>query len=209
MIAVYGGTFDPIHMGHIKVIQRMLSLPDIQQLRLLPCYQHPDKGYAHSSPVHRLNMLRLIARPPVLIDTSELERQGVSYTIDTIKSIRSDYPIQMPLTLILGQDVYAAINTWRGMNRLAELTHLIVVARQTSLGVPPTLWQPAASFEELLQRPAGHVFLMHNPLADISSHQVRNLIASGQSVRYMIPGAIWNYIRRNRLYGYQEENEYK
>lgn len=209
MIAVYGGAFDPVHLGHIKVIRSILSLPEIQQLRLLPCYQHPDKRHAHSSPAHRLNMLKLVTRAPTLIDTRELKRKGISYTVDTIESMRSEHPTLMPIALVLGQDVYAAIDTWREVSRLAQLTHLIVAARHTSLEMPTTLWQPVASLKELLQKPAGNVFLMHNPLIDISSHQVRNLIVSGQSARYTIPGVVWNYIRRNRLYGYKEANELK
>lgn len=205
MIAVYGGAFDPLHLGHIKVIQNVLRQPEIQQLRLLPCYQHPDKGNTHSSAIHRLNMLKLITRAPVVIDQRELDRRGISYTIDTMDSLRQEYPANQSIVLVLGQDVYATVSNWQRAARLAELVHLLVIARPAApIVTTTTLWRLVDSLQVLLEEPAGCVFFMRNELVDVSSSQIRALIASGQSPRYLIPGTVWNYIQRNQLYGYQK-----
>jgi len=209
IVALYGGMFDPIHLGHIKIAGQLAKHQAISEVRLLPCGVHADKGAAHAPPQHRYNMLKLVAADSLRVDRRELERRGTSYTLGTVKQIRAELGAQTPLAFILGQDAYATIKNWRQARLLPALTHLIVVARNGSHDQngtsdwQPGNWQAADNLEALQQRPAGLVFFINNALIDISSSQIRSLIAQNIQPRYLLPGVVWSYIQRNKLYGYQ------
>ena len=203
--AIYGGAFDPVHLGHIKIALHILPQPEIAQLRLLPCRLHPDKSEIYATPAHRCNMLKLIAKDSLIVDRCELDREGVSYTVDTAKHLREKLGAEMPLALVLGLDAYAAISNWHHAEQLPSLLHLIVVTRPNiEFEGGNSGWQSVATLQEMMQDPAGMMFFMSEPLIDISSSQIRSMIAQGIQPRYLLPGMIWNYIKRNQLYDYKE-----
>ncbi len=205
--AIYGGAFDPVHLGHIKIALHILAQPEISQLRLLPCYLHPDKNEPYATSVHRYNMLKLIAKDSLTVDHCELERRGVSYTIDTVKHLRATLGAEMPLALVLGLDTYVTINSWQSAKQLPSLLHLIVVARPKAKFENSNRnksWQPVDTLQEMTRHTAGTVHFMSEPLIDISSSQIRTMIAQGIQPRYQLPGVVWSYIKRNRLYDYKE-----
>ena len=203
--AIYGGAFDPVHLGHIKIALHILAQPEISELRLLPCYLHPDKNKSHATSAHRRNMLKLIAKESLIVDHCELNRKGVSYTVDTAKQLRQKLGAEMPLALVLGLDTYATINSWQNAEQLPSLLHLIVVARpKIKFENCNNGWQSVDTLRAMAYRPAGMVYLMPEPLIDISSSQIRTMIAQGIQPRYQLPGVVWSYIKRNRLYDYKE-----
>ena len=203
--AIYGGAFDPVHLGHIKIALHILAQPEIAQLRLLPCRLHPDKNAIHATPTHRCNMLKLIARDSLVIDHCELNRESISYTADTAKHLRKTLGAETPLAWVLGLDTYATIGDWHNAAQLPSLLHLIVVARpNVQFESSDSGWQTVATLQEMTQQPAGMIFFMSEPLIDISSSQIRSIIAEGAQPRYLLPGTVWNYIKRNQLYDYKE-----
>ena len=210
IVAIYGGAFDPVHLGHIKIALHILAQSEISQLRLLPCYLHPDKNKPHATSAHRYNMLRLIAKESLIVEHCELDRKGVSYTVDTAKYLRKTLGAEIPLALVLGLDTYATINNWQNAELLPSLLNLIVVARPKvkfaidDVEVDNSGWQSVDTLREMIHYTAGTVHFMSEPLVDISSSQIRTMIAQGIQPRYQLPGVVWNYIKRNQLYDYQE-----
>ena len=205
--AIYGGAFDPVHLGHIKIALHILAQPEISQLRLLPCYLHPDKKKPYATSAHRCNMLKLIAKDSLIVDHCELNRKGVSYTVDTAKQLRETLGAKTPLALVLGLDAYTTINSWQNAEQLPSLLHLIVVARPKTkfeVGVSNSGWQSVDTLKEMTHHTAGMIHFMSEPLIDISSSQIRAMIAQGIQPRYQLPGVVWSYIKRNQLYDYKE-----
>ena len=203
--AIYGGAFDPVHLGHIKIALHILAHPEISQLRLLPCYLHPDKNKPYATSAHRCNMLKLIAKESLTVDHCELDRKGVSYTVDTAKHLRKKLGTEMPLALVLGLDTYTTINSWQNVEQLPSLLNLIVVARpKVKLENDNSGWRSVETLQEMTHHTAGTVHFMPEPLIDVSSSQIRTMIAQGIQPRYQLPGVVWNYIKRNQLYDYKE-----
>lgn len=212
MIAVMGGAFDPVHFGHVKPALELLAHPEITRLRLAPCRVHADKAPAVAAPEHRLRMLELVAGGGLTVDARELARPGVSYTADTLDHLRAEVGDRRPLAFVAGRDVAAHIGDWERGAHLPLLSHLIVLARPASEGggadaTPALAWRRAGDLRELTTRPAGLVYYLHNRTLDISSTTIRALIARRRAPRYLLPGAVWNYIRRHRLYGWDDAGD--
>ena len=211
MIAFLGGIFDPPHFGHLKPALELTQRPEITQLRFLPCYQPPHKQTA-TSDVHRLTMLKLIEKPPaIVVDDYEIERRRVSYTVDSLRHFRRQVGDQQSLAFVLGQDTFQEIASWSRYRQLLELVHLIVTVRPGyTISDDHVLLQASggwAPLSELAQVPAGKTALFENQTWDVSSSDLREMIARGGQPRYLMPGVVWNYIRRHRLYGCRENAE--
>ncbi|MBC6414217.1 MAG: nicotinate (nicotinamide) nucleotide adenylyltransferase [Chromatiales bacterium] len=205
IVAIYGGAFDPIHLGHIKIALQVLAQPEISQLRLLPCYAHPNKSAMHSSATHRYNMLQLIAGDSLIVDRCELERADNCYTADTATYLRKALGNDLPIAMLLGADAYNEINDWYKATELPSLLHLIVVARPgVKLYDSKSAWQRVQTLQEMSHRSAGNILFMSEPFINISSSQIRLMIAQGIQPRYLLPAVVWSYIKKNRLYHYRE-----
>ena len=208
MIAFLGGMFDPPHFGHIKPAFELAQCDEIEQLYFLPCYQPSDKTISVSTE-HRLAMLDLIEEPPVvLVSRYEIDKQAVSYTIDTLIALRQQHGEKESLAFILGTDAFMNITEWKSFTKLLELAHLIVVLRPgCTVADNHRLLKSSKGWSvlsDLANTSSGKIAKFENQLQDVSSSQVRNLIAQGQAPRYLVPGVIWNYIRRHQLYGYHD-----
>ncbi len=203
-----GGVFDPVHFGHIQPALELLSRPEISQVRLMPCRVHPDKGEAGADARHRLRMLELIAGADLAVDGRELEREGVSYTVDTLEQLRAEAGAGRSLAFVAGQDAAAKISGWRRSESLPSLAHLIVLARPDCGDYsPPPLWRRAEDLQTLATSPAGCVHLVRNRPVAVSSGAIRGMIRRQEQPRYLLPGSVWNYIRRHRLYGWNEHRD--
>ncbi|MBK1641222.1 nicotinic acid mononucleotide adenylyltransferase [Chromatium okenii] len=208
MIGILGGTFDPIHFGHLRPALECRQALDLQEIRLIPLKVAVHRPQPIATAAQRLQLLAAAIREQAdfVVDTRELDRSGSSFSIDTLTALRAEYGATMPLCLLLGADAFAHFLTWRRPHDLLKLAHLVVMTRPHSAAVTePALvalerqhgtTAPAA----LAAAPAGYIFRQAvTPLA-ISSTQIRQLIASSLSPRYLLPEAVLALIERERLY---------
>ena len=201
-----GGSFDPVHVGHLRgaiIVREALNLARVD---LVPAAQSPLKPEATLTGAHRLAMLELaIADVPGLgADALELNRAGLSFTIDTLEALRTQYGATRALVWIIGSDSLATLPRWARWRELLRLAHVAVLDRPGS-DMPPeevTNWlsQHRVEHSELSLRPAGGVFMLHQPLLDIASSQIRDMFASGDNPRFLLPDAVMEYIELNTLF---------
>ncbi|HEX5041447.1 MAG TPA: nicotinate-nucleotide adenylyltransferase [Candidatus Polarisedimenticolaceae bacterium] len=213
---VLGGTFDPVHLGHLhaaRCVRLAFALPEVV---LVPAAIPPHKGRPGLAPAaHRLAMVRLAAREEawLTVSTAELDRGGVSYTIDTLTAMRHARPDATPL-FILGVDAFLELRTWREPEALVHRFDLVVVDRPGSslpAGAPdPELasllqavpFSPAAgrAFLGAPRPPEGRVFRLEIPPCEISSSEVRRCVARGAPLDLLVPPAVARYIQDQGLY---------
>ncbi|MBO1518497.1 nicotinate-nucleotide adenylyltransferase [Oceanisphaera pacifica] len=206
-IGLLGGTFDPIHNGHLRPAIELQERLNLAEVRLLPNYIPPHKATPDSAPKHRLAMARLAAEqtPRLVIDDRELMRDRPSYTLETLIELRAELP-DTPLCFLMGMDAFCGLNRWHRWQELLEYTHLIVSYRP---GYQPhfnstikALYQAHGTTESstLQQHLAGYIYLFNNAQLDISSTQIRSILHQGNNPQYLLPEAVANYIREQRLY---------
>lgn len=207
MIGVFGGTFDPIHFGHLRCAWEIAEQLALREVRMLPARvpPHREPPVASADQRRRLLELALAGQTLLRLDTRELERDGPSYMVDTLSSLRGEVNDE-PLCLILGQDAFNGLATWHRWQAIPELAHLVVITRpgSTPAGNGPVrdLVERCgvANADELRVRPAGAVlFRTVTPLA-ISASGIRSLLAAGRSPRYLLPDAVLDCMRREGLY---------
>jgi nicotinate-nucleotide adenylyltransferase len=208
MIGILGGTFDPIHFGHLRPaldIQQALGLAEV---RLLPCRLPPHRDPPHATAEQRLAMVRLAiaGEASLSIDERELRRDGPSYMVDTLLSLRAEVGDQRPLALLIGMDALHGLDRWHRWREVADLCHLVVATRpgwetphtgEVAELVRARRVEDAAA---LRSRPAGTLLFCPVTLLDISASRIRALVASGRSPRYLSPGAVLEYIQMTGLY---------
>ena len=196
-IGVLGGTFDPVHNGHLVVAEVARERLNLAEVIFVPAGQPWLKADKLITPAkHRLEMLRLslAGKSYFKISTMEIERAGPSYTIDTIIELRSKINAGDELFFILGQDNLAQLPQWREPSRLIQLCYLVAVPRP---GSPrPNLKTLEASLPGISQR----VMLMDEPQVDISASEIRERVGRGLSIRHLVPEPVNLYIKENRLY---------
>ena len=186
MIGLLGGSFDPVHHGHLIVAQAAREKLGLDELRFLPAREQPFKQGRHrSSPDHRAAMLSLAIKgtPGFALEPIELERSGPSYTIDTLEALRTREP-GSEFVLLLGADAAAELPAWREAKRIPQLARMVVFAR-------PGSKVPAAP--EIAQ-------VIEVPAIDISATEIRRRVANRLPIRYWVPDAVAEYIARHRLY---------
>lgn len=208
MIGIFGGTFDPVHIGHLRPVLEVFQDLALDEVRLIPCHVPPHRAAPAASATQRLAMLEaaIHGEPGLKADDRELRRPGPSYTVDTLTSLRAELGNTTPLCLLLGMDAFAGLNTWHRWRELIQLAHLIVMHRPAS--PPPAQGDVAALFAEhrtdnlalLRSRPAGHILLKEVTQLDISATHIRALIKEGKSARYLLPDGVWDKVRKNRIY---------
>ncbi len=214
MIGIYGGTFDPVHYGHLRTALEVQEALGLAELRLVPCQIPPHRGEPGARPEQRLALLQaaLGDNPPGLrIDARELERPGPSYMVDTLASLRGEQGAERPLVLIVGLDAFLGLHRWHRWESLFELTHVAVMRRP---GFEPE-WPPELAREreqrltpraaDLRSRPSGLIHCVTVTQLDISASRIRALIASGRSARYLTPDGVLEGINQMGLYGMTEQ----
>jgi nicotinate-nucleotide adenylyltransferase len=207
-IGILGGTFDPVHCGHLRIALDALQMLDLQEVRLLPCQQSPLRDAPDVSGEQRLAMLEaaIAGEPGLVADGRELQREGQSYTVDTLQSLRGDFP-QTPLCLIIGMDAFLDFAQWKDWQQIFTLAHIVVVQRPGSeLQFKSAALQQqfeqrrCQRADELASSQAGRIYLLEATRLDISATQIRALVDAGKSARYLLPDAVWQYIQQHRLY---------
>ncbi|HHJ80383.1 MAG TPA: nicotinate-nucleotide adenylyltransferase [Candidatus Tenderia electrophaga] len=210
MIGVFGGTFDPVHFGHLRPLLEVQQALGLAEVRLIPCYIPPHRGVPGASAEQRLAMLQLAAAdtPGFVVDQRELQRGGPSYMIDTLQSLRDELGAEQALCLILGLDAFVALDGWHQWSRLIELAHIVVMQRPG--GVLPNTGAVAELVDqtlaldvaELQQQPAGRVYFQSVTQLDISATAIREQLSHDQDIRFLMPDSVRHYIETHGLYKY-------
>jgi len=207
-VGVFGGTFDPVHYGHLRSALELVERLQLEQLRLMPSAQPPHRDTPRCSAVHRAAMVELAVagEPRLVCDQRELRRSGNSYTIDSLTELRGELGTQTGLCMVMGCDAVKDILLWHRWQELLEWAHIVVLARP-GWALPRTGtvagWLRAHRVEDtgtLRQRPAGHLVIEElRPLA-ISSTEIREILSAGRSARYLLPQSVLDYIQAHELY---------
>jgi len=205
MIGVYGGTFDPVHYGHLRTALEVKEEFGLEAVHLLPCGQPPHRSQPIAPAAMRAEMLRLGigARPGLLVDTRELARPGPSYMIDTLQALNGDFPSKT-LLLFIGTDAFHHFDRWHRWQQLLDYAHLVVMTR------PGFHRQPVAAFfqarladglQDLAQTKAGKLHFHPVTQLDISATAIRALFAKRRDPGFLLPDAVIDFIYRHKLYG--------
>jgi len=209
-IGIFGGTFDPIHFGHLRPALELQEQLGLQRMLMLPCAVPPHRPQPLASSEQRLAMLQLaIADEPTLeLDQRELQRGGPSYMVDTLHSLREELG-NTPLCLCLGLDAFLGLPGWHRWQELLELAH-IAVAHRPGWKLEQTMIAPElqrlmeshlrTESTALSESPAGAILLQPVTQLAISATDIRERIAAGHSARYLMPEQVWNYIQEKQLY---------
>ena len=188
-VGVFGGSFDPVHDAHVALARTALEQLRLDEVRWIPVGQPWQKARRLASAADREAMVRLAiaGEPRFVLDRSELRRRGVSYTLDTVRELTAASPGDERV-LILGQDQYAGLHTWRDWRELLGMVTLAIANRPGAvLTVNPQIAQVAHQTVLL-------------PMMDISSTDVRRRVAAGESIAKLVPEPVARYIERHRLY---------
>lgn len=210
LLVFYGGTFDPVHQGHLAIARHARDALGCT-IRMMPAADPPHRAPPGADAAHRARMLALAidGEPGLQVDLRELDRDGPSYSVDTLRAVRAEYGDAVPVALLIGADSLLGLPTWREWTALFGLAHLVVAERSGSaldLRLPPVLAEATAgrwvdSATALRGSPAGRLLRLQQPLHPGSATEVRHRIAGGGPWHDLVPGVVADYIIRHRLYG--------
>lgn len=205
----YGGTFDPVHDGHLAIARAARDTLDAT-IRLMPAADPPHRAPPGANAAQRARMLDLAVagEPRLLVDTRELARAGRSYTVETLRELRREIGDAAPVALLVGADSFLDLPQWREWQALFDLAHFVVAQRPGSpleQGLAPELaalvaGRDAADAAALRAAPAGRVLRLNQPLHAESASEVRQRIAAGQPWQDLVPAPVAVYIERHGLY---------
>ncbi len=207
MIGIFGGSFDPVHIGHLRLARQVQERLHLDQIQFLPCANPVHRQQPLAAANDRLAMLELAVsdQPGWQISTIELDRSGPSYSIDSLRLIHAQQP-QHSLCLLLGVDAFNAIESWKSPEQILKLAHL-VVCRRPGLELDREVFnEHQVSDPGLLQTAlSGFILPLDIDETDCSSTEVRGLLNSGESVADCLPSAVADYINQYKLYEIERE----
>ncbi len=212
-LGLFGGTFDPVHFGHLRLAAEVREAFRLERVVFLPTghpWQRSRDTYAGGAERVRMLELAVGADPAFRVDDREVRRAGPTYSVDTLEEYRRECGPATPLVFLCGTDAFARVETWHRWEALFELAHFAVAVRADdpewhSRGpgaIPKALWpRVTMSLRDVLTAPAGRImtFAM-TPLA-ISSTAIRGRVQAGSSIRYLTPDPVVDYIHQHQLYG--------
>ncbi len=211
-IGILGGTFDPIHYGHLRLAEEMLELANLRQIRFVPTGMPPHREAPQVSATHRSAMVGLAIsdQPAFVMDEREVRQTTPCYTVDTLRELRAELGGTQPLCLLMGGDAFLQLHTWHEWEQLFELAHIVVGYRpgftieERIHDAPEKLRghyrQRLCSADALPRQPNGGVVELAIPKLEISATLIRNRVAEKRSIRYLLPNAVADYIHQNHLY---------
>jgi nicotinate-nucleotide adenylyltransferase len=206
-IGILGGTFDPIHFGHLRTALEIYQALELAEVRLVPCYQPVHRKFPTASPKDRLAMVRsaIENEPGLSVDDCEIRRQGPSYTIDTLQTLQKKTP-GTPLCLIMGIDALLSFPSWHRWEEILQLVHLVIAHRpqyhvpQTGVVAQLLKQRLAHNTAELHECAAGKILFHPVTPLEISATDIRKQIAMGRSPRFLLPTSVYHYIEQHGVY---------
>lgn len=214
-MGIYGGTFDPIHIGHLRTALEMQQQLDLEQVRFVPCNNPVHRDPTIATAAQRLSMLQLALQDQKIfqVDTRELDRNTPSYMLLTLQSLADDFP-QHSLCLALGLDAFITFDQWHRWQEIIDYAHLIIIERFpltfSCIDQSPSLAQfirgKTTTLKEDLQKKSGCIFLFRPTQLEISATQLRNMFAKRLSTNFLIPQQVIDYIEANALYAAHSQN---
>ncbi|MDP6197645.1 MAG: nicotinate-nucleotide adenylyltransferase [Porticoccaceae bacterium] len=207
-VALFGGTFNPIHNGHLRIATELTEVLQVEHIRIIPCAFPPHRVEPQASAGQRLAMLQAatVNQPRLVADDIELHRSTPSFSIDTVALVREQMTPQQPLFFCIGMDALNSINTWQRWEELLHHCHIVVSSRP---GVEAPKSGPVADWVEeyrcddlrlVQKKPAGNIYFCDLTMLEISSTDIRNKIARGDSINFLTPDAVVEYIQQHHLY---------
>lgn len=207
-VGVFGGTYNPIHFGHLRSALELVEKLGLDSLGLMPCAQPPLRESPACSAEHRAAMVELAVAGDAHLycDKRELSRSGKSFTIDSLTELRAEFGPERSLCMVMGCDALLEINRWHRWRELLEQAHIVVIARpgwEFPVEGEVAQWlqlHRADTAAALRTAAAGSVLVEELRPLDISSTEIRELLAAGRSARYLVPESVLDYIYTHALY---------
>lgn len=211
-IGILGGTFDPIHYGHLRLAEEMLELAGLRQIRFIPTGTPPHRAAPQVTAPQRSAMVRLAIadQPAFVLDEREVKRERKCYTVDTLRELRAEFGAQQPLCLLMGGDAFLQLHTWHEWEALFGLAHIVVGYRpgytidERMAGAPQLLREQyqrrLCAATALGECAHGGIAVLGIPKLEISATVIRARVAEQRSIRYLLPEAVAQYIHQHKLY---------
>lgn len=204
---IFGGTFDPIHFGHLRTAYELLQSLRLNEIRFMPAGNPPHRENTVADPEQRLAMVKAATQgqPGFVVDDREIRRAGLSYSVDTMRTLRADFP-EHSLCLIVGMDAFLGLPKWHQWRELLELAHLVVAHRPgwraPSMGPLGELLvdRGTGRINDLHESRAGCIYIHAVTQLEISSTEVRKSIGAGRDPRYLMPDAVRAIIEATGCY---------
>jgi len=206
-LAIFGGTFDPVHIGHLRSAVEIKETLGVDRVKLIPAFLPPHRNSTSSDSFHRLNMLKLGVQhgDGLEVDDIEYQLKGKSFTINTLKALREREGVTVPFVLVLGADAFVEFHTWHEWRRVLEYCHIVVVDRPGhKMDLVPDLaaWHASHQIETsaLLESANGGIGHLTLTQLDISATKIRALISQDKRIDFLVPAAVQEYILKHGLY---------
>ena len=213
LVGIYGGTFDPVHYGHLRVAEELVEVVDLCRLCFIPSGSPRLRQAPGASKYHRVAMLRSAIQDnkKFILDEREIHRSGESRSVVTLRELRHELAENFALCFLMGTDVFLKFSEWYCWRELFELCHIVIVGRpgyistMNNIGLPQELTQEviyrqASHVSELKRASSGLVLTVTTTMLDISATAIRTNIANEKSIRYLLPDTVLEYIETNHLY---------
>lgn len=210
-MVMFGGTFDPVHNGHLVSALEARRKLGVDRIYLLPCLIPPHGKTPSASAGHRLNMLKAVCaqQPGLAVDERELHRDRPSYTVDSVRDIRAERGKDTCMIWMVGWDSLQGLDTWHRWREIFDYTNLAVLRRPGYAELEKPVLKEALAHrwvapEELRDSSHGKIGVLVTPAMSQSSSEIRRKIGAGESVEQDVPAPVWNYIKEQQLYGVVE-----
>ena len=206
-MGIFGGTFDPIHYGHLRTAFEVLQALRFDEVRLMPCGTPPHRGSTVAPDDLRLAMVRAATEGQhgFVVDDRELSRDGPSYSVDTLSALRGEFPLR-PIALIIGMDAFLGLPKWHQWREILQLAHIVVAHRPgwraPDIGPLGELLADRGTHRigDLHQAKSGHIYILDVTQLEISSTEIRDLVSAGRDPRFLMPDAVRDIIRKSDCY---------
>lgn len=210
-IGIFGGTFDPIHFGHLRTAFEMLQALHFDEVRFMPCGSPPHRGSPIADAELRLQMVKVATagQRGFVVDDRELLRDGPSYSVDTLSALRGEFPLQ-PIALMIGMDAFLGLPKWHQWREILQLAHIVVAHRPgwraPDMGPLGELLADRGTHRigDMHQARSGHIYIHDVTQLEISSSEIRELVGAGRDPRFLMPDAVRSVIEESGCYAVAE-----